>query len=225
MASDLTIKYRLRRVVIVHNVHYVHDPGRLVARLERPISCGFLSNLSLEKGLDTFVTTMHAIRSQGMDVKIVLAGPATDSAARQLIVDAKAKFGQALTVLGAVSGETKEAFFRAIDVFFLPSRYRYEAQPMVLIEAMSYGVPVVATNHGYCRELIGNGGVCSDCTDYSDEALSFLRRLASNETFREEMIERARGRYDELKSLTRQQFDGFVDELAPKCSTASIKGV
>jgi glycosyltransferase involved in cell wall biosynthesis len=53
--------------------------------------------------------------------------------------------------LGAVSNAMLPAYYEAADVFCLPSLMRSEAFGLVMIEAMSYGRPIVATN------ILGSG--------------------------------------------------------------------
>jgi hypothetical protein len=50
-----------------------------------------------------------------------------------------------LTYAGFVRGEAKEAFFRTADVLLFPTYYANEGQPVALIEAMAFGLPVVTT--------------------------------------------------------------------------------
>jgi glycosyltransferase involved in cell wall biosynthesis len=48
------------------------------------------------------------------------------------------------------------AWYPTLDVVVLTSRS--EAQPLVLLEAMAHGCPVVATDVGGCRELVEGAG-------------------------------------------------------------------
>ena len=66
--------------------------------------------------------------------------------AHDLGLDAHAKF------LGWVSGESKKELLREADIYVLPS-YN-EGLPVSLIEAMSWGIPVITTTVGGIPELI-----------------------------------------------------------------------
>lgn len=58
---------------------------------------------------------------------------------------------------GFVSGETKRALFAAADGFCLPTFYEAEGVPLVLIEAMAYGLPVVTTRWRSLPDLFPAG--------------------------------------------------------------------
>lgn len=63
---------------------------------------------------------------------------------------------------GWVAGTEKHQLLQAADVFVLPSYY--EGIPMAILEAMSYGKPVIATTVGGIPELVqpaGNGWLIS----------------------------------------------------------------
>ena len=57
--------------------------------------------------------------------------------------------------LGAIDGIAD--FYRRIDVLTLSSSYG-ESMPLVLIEALASGCPVVATDIGSCRQIVGGFG-------------------------------------------------------------------
>ncbi len=57
-----------------------------------------------------------------------------------------------VTFEGWVSGEHKEQLYRSSDVLILPSYF--EGVPLVILEAMSYGLPIIATNVGGIPDIL-----------------------------------------------------------------------
>jgi glycosyltransferase involved in cell wall biosynthesis len=55
------------------------------------------------------------------------------------------EFAGAVDCLGFVSGPAKERALREADLFCFPTRYPAENQPVTLIEAMAFGLPIVTT--------------------------------------------------------------------------------
>lgn len=214
MARDLKMRYAsIERVIISHNASHVTKPD-LMERRERTFSVGFMSNLSREKGLDVFLDCVRSARSAGMDVQAVLAGPSASRDAEKMIADAKGEFCDKLNIFGPVSGSSKEAFFRSIDIFLFPTRYKLEAQPLVVIEALSYGVPVVVTEQGYCAELIGETGVSGSIADFQKLATSFVARCYSDAVYLQEMRAEARRRFEILRARADVQMDQLVSAIS-----------
>lgn len=119
----------------------------------------FLSTLNEGKGLFVLLEAIHLVVHQSPDVECVIAGPwwraETKVAAEQLIV----KWGLqgVVTFVGSVSGESKASFLRSGDIFVFPSIYRLEGQPLVILEAMCAGLPIVASDIGSLSETIEEG--------------------------------------------------------------------
>jgi len=55
---------------------------------------------------------------------------------------------------GFVSGERKAALYREADLFLFPTRYLGENQPVNLIEAMAFGLPIVTTRWRSLPEML-----------------------------------------------------------------------
>jgi glycosyltransferase involved in cell wall biosynthesis len=55
--------------------------------------------------------------------------------------------------LGFVSGEQKNQLLREADLFCFPTYYENENQPVNLIEAMAFGLPILATHWRSLPEL------------------------------------------------------------------------
>ena len=52
-----------------------------------------------------------------------------------------------VTYHGPVVGEKKKDFLRNANVFILPTNYLWEGQPLSIIEALAFGIPVISTNY------------------------------------------------------------------------------
>lgn len=110
--------------------------------------------------------------------------------------------------LPVVSQDTLPLYYRAADLFVMPSRY--ELFGIVMLEAMASGVPVIATKFGGPPDVIANGedGQLVDPTDI-DAFAEAIVDLISNSRKREKMGEAARQKIEERfrweKLATRHQ--------------------
>jgi glycosyltransferase involved in cell wall biosynthesis len=213
MARDIRARYSaIRRVDVVHNASHVAVPAML-EHSDRRLTCGFMSNLSREKGLDVFLDCLRAASGMGLNLQAILAGPPASPEIENTISDARHEFGDMLHVFGAVAGSSKEEFFRSIDVFLFPTFYKIEAQPLVILEAMSYGVPVVTSQQGYCDELVGEAGASASIADFERVATSFLTRCYKNPEYLSKMRVEARKRFELLKAEADVQMNDLIKLL------------
>jgi glycosyltransferase involved in cell wall biosynthesis len=112
---------------------------------------GFVGRLSEEKGLQTLLEAMAAIRSRIPRVRLLIAGTGPiEHRLRKFVQDTN--LGNSVSFMGFCSNVFK--MMGDLDVFVLPSRT--EGCPIVVLEAMAMGVPVVATNVGGTPELVEN---------------------------------------------------------------------
>lgn len=116
------------------------------------IVIGHISNLTMEKGLAESINVAAKVNSLGKLKAFILAGPAETDAAIEQIERARLILGPRFCYLGPVYGREKNQFFSSIDVLIFPSRYRNEAQPLVVYEAFAYSVPVVSSDTA-CMKL------------------------------------------------------------------------
>jgi len=64
------------------------------------------------------------------------------------------EFAAAVEHLGFVSGQQKEQLLRTSDLFLFPTHYHGENQPVNLIEAMAFGLPLVTTRWRSLPEML-----------------------------------------------------------------------
>jgi glycosyltransferase involved in cell wall biosynthesis len=105
----------------------------------------------------------------------------------------KPEFAAAVDCLGFVSGLKKEKALREADLFCFPTRYLAENQPVTLIEAMAFGLPVATTHWRSIPEMFPPGypGLVADqSTKPIADALLALMTRDSGEYLREHFLSR-----------------------------------
>lgn len=104
-----------------------------------------VARIAHEKGLDVLA---RASRSLDAHTRVVIAG---DGPERDRV---RALAREDLRFIGAVDSDARDRLLAAADVFALPSRR--DGAPAALVEALSYGLPIVATDVGGVRWLAGD---------------------------------------------------------------------
>lgn len=117
-----------------------------------------VGNIKPEKGYDDLLVASEHLRHQvqGRRFVVAIAGSASDRACLRNLEDLTAKLGLRSTVKFLGYREDTLALYSAADAYVLPSRT--EGLPMALLEAMSVGLPVVATAVGGVPEVLVQSG-------------------------------------------------------------------
>ncbi|MEO0422128.1 MAG: glycosyltransferase family 4 protein [Pseudomonadota bacterium] len=141
-------------------------PEPLVA--DAPIRVTMLSNLIPEKGVDTFLATARLVLARSQACQFTLAGPVPHADTRAAIEALVAHAPEQVRWLGPLYGEDKRELLKRTDVFVFPTRYRFEAQPNVVLEAMRLGATVVAPDRGCIASDVAETGVVIEAGRESD---------------------------------------------------------
>jgi len=102
-----------------------------------------------EKGLDFLIPAFNKVSKKYKNLKLVVIGDDTLT----FIYKQLASSSKKIIFPGRVSSETLIEYYKASDIFVLPSIW-HEPQATVLYEAMAAGIPIVATSTGGTTELI-----------------------------------------------------------------------
>lgn len=145
-------------VAIVSNAAFIPADDQIGLRAlvaDCHVRVGYLSALTPEKGLHDFLDLAEACAGQG--IRFLVAGNAPEDAVRARL-EALAAHG-VVDFRGAVHGNDKCDYLRALDIFVFPSRYRHEAQPLVVFEALAAGAVVVSHAIACMCDLDGMPGI------------------------------------------------------------------
>ena len=180
-----------------------------------PVRIGILSNLTIEKGIGRFVSFLRYCIDNSMDVAGIVAGPIMDNETAEILNQAKIDLGSRISILGSLSADERDEYFQGIDLFVFPTEYSVEAQPNVLFEAMSNGVPCFAFDKGAIREdIAGHGTSVVDPTeDYKSIWADKISKYVKNRDSYKEDSEAAFARIAELSGMHRTQLEVLCDVL------------
>ena len=103
----------------------------------RPFRFCCLANNWPMKGYDILIPAFRQLRESGQDVELHIAGRGTDA------VEFRSMLSDGMVTHGLISRDAVRELLYQSDVLVLASRS--EVQPLSLLEAMSTGIPVIAT--------------------------------------------------------------------------------
>lgn len=161
---------------------FVPDPVPASGPRSGPLVIGHLSNLMVSKGAIRFIELFVAARVAGLQIRAEMAGPIWDDEVRGAVEAVEASHPHSFRWHGPLYGEEKARFYAGIDAFVFPTDYVNEAQPVVLLEALSVGAAVLATARGCIAcDHAGSPGLIAPLTDFHAAALSWLAEHATDE--------------------------------------------
>lgn len=117
---------------------------------------GMVALFRPRKGVEILIDALAQLRQQGRAVRLrAIGGFESESYRRQVLAHAEARGVAAQVEWTGFTREVATELVR-IDLFALPSLYG-EGLPMVLIEALALGLPVVATANEGIPEVLADG--------------------------------------------------------------------
>ncbi len=117
---------------------------------------GFISWFVEKKGIFYLLEAIKLLKNY--NIELILAG---DGPLKQKITQFidKEKLTDIVTYIGKLKDCEKENFFKSLDVFVLPAitvSNDMDGIPVVLMEAISYGLPIISTNVSGIPEICKN---------------------------------------------------------------------
>jgi glycosyltransferase involved in cell wall biosynthesis len=110
----------------------------------------YISNYLIDKGILELLEVFTKLSEQYRSITLKTYGSFADENLKDTIL----KFNTSnISINGPISGSNKFKVISESDCLILPSWN--EGQPIILLEAMSVGTPIIASNVGLIRELIG----------------------------------------------------------------------
>ncbi len=118
------------------------------------LTLGYLGRISNEKGLEYLISASNILNKKNIDHNLIIAGDTSDLRFKKYINHLKKISNQNTNFVGNLSEKEKDEFYKKIDIFILPSINSFEAFGIVQLEAMSYGIPVIASDINGVKSIV-----------------------------------------------------------------------
>lgn len=157
------------------------NPPRSGWQPSKPIKLLWLSNLFRAKGIETLLAACQILRERSINFELTIAGAEGDLSETQLTELLERHGIMDLTnYIGSVDDKDKASTFSSADFFVFPSHYANEAQPLVVLEAMAAGVPVITSDIATLPDFVRDGETGFLCPPQNPTALAetIIRAIA-----------------------------------------------
>lgn len=176
MALKMQDLYPLvRKSLVLSNSGLVgQTQNKRMRKLEHPFTIGFLSNIENDKGIFEFLELIELLELEDIEINAMIVGPFMDLRTKDLVLN-KISSRKNIAYLGPLYGAEKESFWKSISVLVYPTKN--DAEPLTVIEAFSYGVPVLTRSIGCLSQMVPStaGGAFDIRDNFLDSALLKLR--------------------------------------------------
>ncbi|MCF7822769.1 MAG: glycosyltransferase family 4 protein [Candidatus Marinimicrobia bacterium] len=139
---------------------YRPDPSR-----RSPYHVLLVGNVVRAKGIEDALLAWGKVIEMIPEARLTVVGSIQSAYARAIIERYKTGFGDNISFVGVVANSDLPKYYGVASVFISASHY--EANPLVILEAMSSGCAVVCPDHTGFQEIISQGldGILCDTTD------------------------------------------------------------
>lgn len=222
MADKLTSTYGIpkERIFILSNAAFLTEklPMYVGAKPVREVlTLGFLSNIIIEKGIVEFFDVVASLTQQGLRVKGLVAGP-VDPALKEMFSSLLADQHE-IEYIGPVYEEKKDVYFQSIDFLLFPTKYRNEAEPLTILEALREGVPVLAAGRGCIRSMISasSGDVFPEINHFVADASEYIKAVLTGTISLPALSESASKQFCSMHGTHASRLDELLERIvAPK---------
>ena len=183
--------------------------------LEGPMGLFIGDIKTSRKNLETVLRAVRNLPTLRLAVAGSTDGSPYPAMARELGIAGRVHF------LGKVTEVPK--LMRSVDLFVFPSRY--EAHPLVLLEAMASGLPSVVSNTFGAEEFLGSGGTILNDPNDADALTLELKKLLEDSARRNRMGCAAREQAERMQwSQMAARYLEIYRELAAQTSAEARAG-
>ncbi|MEX2364643.1 MAG: glycosyltransferase family 4 protein, partial [Balneolaceae bacterium] len=117
----------------------------------------FTGNIILSKGILILLNVAEKLHAKGYKIKINFMGGMTSQDIEKQVLNHVSVKKNIANFIGVQTGKKKMKTFQEADIFCFPTFYENENFPVVIIEAMQAGLPIISSRWRGIPSMIQNG--------------------------------------------------------------------
>ncbi len=157
---------------------------------EAPFRLLYVSIITAYKHQWNVAKAVLKLRDEGYPVALDLIGPSTEESIEKVkvILESESNKNHIVNYLGSVRHEELAQYYKNADGFVFASSC--ENMPIILLEAMTAGLPIACSNKGPMPEVLRDAGLYFDPIDVQS-IYECLKELINNKNVRKNIAEEA----------------------------------
>jgi glycosyltransferase involved in cell wall biosynthesis len=171
-ASQSRLQQSLATAVAIAPPFAVRQAGSPAFRVSDGFHYGFVGRITEEKGITFLIEAFR--RCASPEDRLLIAGQGSKEIGESTLAEVQelARLDSRIQLLGFVAEDQMSNFYASLDAFVFPSVNRLEAFGMVQMEAITAGVPVIASNLPGVRTIVQQTkfGIIAEPGDIDDLA-------------------------------------------------------
>jgi glycosyltransferase involved in cell wall biosynthesis len=199
--------YAGERICQVPNGVPISERTRMIYTPGDELAVGMVALFRPRKGIEVLLNAMARLREAGVSMHLRAIGPFETPEYQRSVLELTRRLGLERCITW--SGFTSNVFaeFRHMHLFVLPSLFG-EGMPMVLLEAMAAGLPVVSTRVEGIPQVVRDGqdgllAAPGDPQGLADALLRFARGEVSGEAMGDSGWQRQREHFSDVTMAAR----------------------
>lgn len=202
--KDIDFTYP-KKIFVLNNGIPVINITDIKDRIDKTFTFLYLSNLLKSKGILDLIEACKKLKDNNIGFKLNIIGSEGDINKQELqtIIDTN-NLTNEIKYHGPKYNEDKNFFFLSCDIFVFPTKN--EAFGIVLLEAMQFGLPIIASNEGAIPEIIDHGqsGFIFPKGD-TNQLYNYMKYCIENKNILKEMGKNGKMNFEE--KFTFQKFE------------------
>ena len=213
MANKLEVLYGAKYFFVLNNASLVQRGADITLDKRKPLTVGFLGNLTREKGVIEALATMRTISELHSDLSFLIAGPLVDAEVSESLDAFVSCDPVRRKHLGLVTGTEKQAFYQDVDILLFPTKYKNEAQPLTIYEGLANGCVVLATPFGGIPEQLAGLNTCFESEDYLSKSVELISEWIDQPEKLNAAQIAARDQFERHRKISEKQLIELEDAL------------
>lgn len=179
-------------------------PGKLsIGETKRFLTIGRFT--PLHKGIDILIEAFHIFAQNNTEWNLDIVGEGQEKSMYEELIT---NYGLEKRVIIHPFTNHIQDYYSNAQIYVLSSRW--EGMPLVLVEAMSHGLPIVTSNLPVCKEILGNFGIYFKNSDIQELAQRLEESTRINWPMKSQQALDIAKKYDIKQIIT--QWKALIEE-------------